>query len=88
VKCQKGSAGKVLGTSGAKIGNPHLKWAFSEAAVLFLAKCPEGKKLLARLERKHGKSRALSILAHRTGRAVYFMLTRKRAFDLDRFLRM
>jgi transposase len=88
VKCQKGSAGKVLGTSGAKIGNAHLKWAFSEAAVLFLAKCPEGKKLLARIERKHDKGKALSILAHRIGRAVYFMLQRKRAFDLDRFLRI
>jgi len=88
VKCQKGSAGKVLGTSGAKIGNAHLKWAFSEAAVLLLAKCPEAKKLMARLERKHGKGKALSILAHRIGRAVYFMLKRKQAFDLDRFLRM
>ncbi len=87
VKCQKSSAGKVQGTSGAKIGNAHLKWAFSEAAVLFLAKCPEGKKLFARIERKHGKGRALSILAHKLGRAVYFMLARKRAFDLERFLR-
>jgi transposase len=88
VKCQKSSAGKVLGTSGAKIGNAHLKWAFSEAAVLSIGKCTEIKKLLARLERKHGKGKALSILAHRIGRAVYFMLKRKRAFDLDRFLRM
>src|SRR5437660_11047612 len=28
VKCAKGSAGKRLGTSGNKIGNAHLKWAF------------------------------------------------------------
>jgi transposase len=34
VKCAKESNGKRLGTSGAKIGNAHLKWAFSEAAVL------------------------------------------------------
>ena len=87
MKCQKSSAGKVLGTSGNKIGNAHLKWAFSEAAVLLLGKCPEGKKLLARLERKHSKAKALSILAHKLGRAVYFMLARKRAFDLERFLR-
>jgi transposase len=87
VKCQKSSAGKVLGTSGAKIGNAYLKWAFSEAAVLFLAKCPQGKALFARMERKHGKGRALSILAHKIGRACYFMLARKRAFDLERFLR-
>ena len=87
VKCQKSSVGKVLGTSGSKIGNAHLKWAFSEAAVLLLGKCPEGKKVLARLERKHSKGKALSILAHRIGRAAYFMLARKRAFDLERFVR-
>jgi transposase len=87
VKCQKSSAGKVLGTSGAKIGNAYLKWAFSEAAVLFLAKCPQAKALLSRIERKHEKPKALSILAHRIGRAVYFMLARQKAFDLERFLR-
>ena len=31
-------------------------------------------------------SKALSILAHRLGRAVYFMLTREKAFDMKRFL--
>ena len=32
VKPKKESAGKVYGSSGNKIGNAHLKWAFSEAA--------------------------------------------------------
>ena len=52
------------------MGNVHLKWAFSEAAVLFLRNNPEGQKLVARLERKHGKAKALSSLAHkfRTGK--------------------
>ena len=36
VKCSRESAGKRSGTGGSKIGNAHLKWAFSEAAVLFL----------------------------------------------------
>ena len=36
VKCKAESAGKSYGTQGNKIGNAHLKWAFSEAAVLFL----------------------------------------------------
>jgi transposase len=85
VKCEKSSAGKKLGTSGAKIGNAHLKWAFSEAAVLFVAKCAQGRTILARLERKYGKPKALSILAHKLGRAVYFMLARNQAFDLERF---
>ena len=86
VKSQKSSAGKVLGTSGAKIGNAHLKWAFSEAAVLFLRKNPRGQKYLDRLRSKHGKGKALSILAARIGRASYFMLRRNTAFDPDRFM--
>jgi transposase len=61
VKCQKGSAGKVLGHSGKKIGNVHLKWAFSEAAVLFLRANPEGQRYVERLAKKHGKGKALSI---------------------------
>jgi hypothetical protein len=35
---------------------------------------------------KHGKAKALSILAQKLGRAVYFMLKRKRAFDMNKFL--
>jgi hypothetical protein len=81
VKCRKESGGKRLGTSGKKIGHAHLKWAFSEAATLFLRHNPQGQKLLARLEKKHDKGKALSILAHKLGRAVYFMLQRKEAFD-------
>jgi transposase len=87
VKCSKESGGKRLGTSGKKIGNAHLKWAFSEAATLFLRNNPQGQKLLARLEKTHDKGKALSILAHKLGRAVYFMLKRKTAFDMNLFLR-
>lgn len=36
VKCAHESNGKKYGTGGSKIGNAHLKWAFSEAAALFL----------------------------------------------------
>jgi transposase len=75
-----------LETSGSKIGNAHLKWAFSEAATLFLRNNPEGQKLLARLEKKHDKGKALSILAHKLGRAVYYVLKRQTAFDMDLFL--
>ena len=48
VKCAKESAGKRDGTSGTKIGNAYLKWAFSEAAVLCLRNNPAGQKSLAR----------------------------------------
>ncbi len=86
IKCRKESAGKKLGTSGAKMGNVHLKWAFSESAVLFLRRTADGKKLLARLEKTHGKGKALSILAHKIGRAVYYMLARGTVFSMDKFL--
>ena len=75
-----------MGTSGNKIGNAHLKWAFSEAATLFLRGNESGQKYLARLEKKHGKGQALSILAHKLARVVYGMLKRQTAFDLEQFL--
>jgi transposase len=86
VKCAKESAGKRYGTSGAKIGNAYLKWAFSEAAVLFLRANPAGQKYLGRLEKKHGKGKALTVLAHKLARAVYYMLQRHTAFDMHKFL--
>jgi transposase len=36
VRCGHESAGKKLGSGGKKIGNAHLRWAFAEAACLFL----------------------------------------------------
>jgi len=87
VKCSHESNGKKYGTGGNKIGNAHLKWAFSEAAVLFLRGNDPAKKYYERLTRKHGKAKALSILAHKLGRAVYFILKNKEAFDQAKFLR-
>jgi transposase len=74
------------GTAGAKIGNAHLKWAFSEAAVLFLRDNPAGQKFLRGLEKKHRKGKALTILAHKLARAVYHMLQHQTAFDMSKFL--
>jgi transposase len=87
VKCPRESGGKRRGPSNKKIGSMHLKWAFSEAAVLFLRNNPRGMAYKKRLERKHGKSKALTILAHKLGRAVYYMLRRGKAFDMEKFLR-
>jgi transposase len=87
IKCSRESGGKRMGTGGAKIGNVHLKWTFSEAAVLFLRKNPAGRKYLARLTSKHGKGKALSILAHKLGRATYYVMMRRRNFDMDKFMK-
>lgn len=86
VKCEHSSAGKKLGSGGAKIGNVHLKWAFSEAAVLFLRNNPDGQRHLRRVAGRHGKAKALSILAAKLGRAVYLMLSKDRVFEMKRFL--
>jgi transposase len=86
IKCTKESGGKKLGTGGAKMGNVHLQWAFSEAAVTFLRHTHKGPQLLARLAKKHGKGKALSILAHKIGHAVYYMLARGTVFSMEKFL--
>jgi transposase len=86
VKCAKESAGKRYGTAGKKIGNASLTWAFSEAAVLLLRNNAQGQKSLARLEHKHGKGKALTILAHKLARATYSMRKRDTVFAMDKFL--
>ncbi len=87
VKCHKESAGKKSGTSGSKIGNAHLKWAFSEAAVLFIRDSDRAKAYVAKLSKRVGKGKAISILAHKLGRAIYFVMKRKDAFDERYFFR-
>lgn len=86
VKCAKESNGKKYGSSGKKIGNAHLRWAFSQAAQLFLKGNEPGKRYYDRLCRKHGKGKALSILAHKLGRVVYQMLKTRKVFDMNAFL--
>ena len=87
VKCSHESAGKKTAGHGNKIGNAHLKWAFSEAALLLIREVPAAKSYVAKLEKKHGKAKAISILSARLGRTVYWMLKRKESFDEPRFLK-
>jgi transposase len=87
VKCKAESAGKSYGTQGNKIGNAHLKWAFSEAAVLYLRGNKKAQKYLEKLQRRMSKAKALSALAHKLGRCIYFMLKNEKVFDEQRFLK-
>ena len=87
VKCKAESAGKIYGTSGNKIGNAHLKWAFSEAAVLYLRGNEKAQKYLQTLQKRMSKAKALSVLAHKMGRCVYFMMKNNTVFDESRFLK-
>jgi transposase len=86
IRPQKESAGKVKGTGNGKMGNAFLKWAFSEATLLLIRDKQEIKDLHARLKNKHGKARALAIISHKLGRAVYYILKKQKAFNMNKFL--
>ncbi len=64
VKCSRESAGKKHGYGNSKIGNVHLKWAFSEAACLILRNNEPVQKYHNKLVNKYGKGvkRCLSSL--------------------------
>ena len=81
------SDGKKKASGGRKMGNVHLKWAFSEATSCFLCRRPRHQQELARLEKKHGKRKGMAVLGARLGRAVFFMLKNHEPFDADKFFR-
>jgi transposase len=85
IRPKKESAGKWAGKSSGKIGNHHLKWAINESAILMLRESNQAKQFVARLERKYNKGKALGIFTHKIGRAIYFMLKNKEAFNMERF---
>jgi transposase len=87
VRCEHSSAGKVKGSGGKKIGNAHLKWAFSEAACLMKRAVPAVKSWMQRQEKKRGKRKALSVLEAKIGRSVYHLWRKQVPFDLKRFLK-
>jgi transposase len=85
VRCDHESAGKKLGSGCKKIGNAHLRWAFGEAACLFLRQSEHARSWKQKQEKKRGPAKALAILAAKLGRAVFHMLRKKEAFDEKRF---
>jgi len=85
VKCARESSGKKSGARNSKIGNVHLKWAFSEAAVTFLRNNEPAQLYHHKLVSQYGKAKALSIIAQKLGRTLYSMLKHKEAFDPKRF---
>jgi transposase len=87
VKGTVASAGKIKGLRGAKLGNPYLRWAFGEAAVIAKRDHAIIGPLAQRLEARIGnKFKANTVLAIKLARAVYFMLKNKTVFDPDRLV--
>jgi transposase len=80
------SNGKVKGFGGRKLGNAHLKWAFSEAASLMLRSFEPAKRWMQRQSRKRGAKKAHAILEAKIGRAVYHLWRKQVPFDAKKFL--
>jgi len=88
VKGTVASAGKIKGLRGAKLGNPYLRWAFGEAAIIAKRDPALIGPLYQRLEaRLNGnKFKANTVLAIKLARAVYFMLKNQTVFDPQRLV--
>jgi transposase len=84
VKGSVASAGKIKGTRGAKLGNPYLRWAFGEAAVLAKRSHSMIRSYAQQLENKHGKFKGNAILANKMARAIYHMLKNGTSFDIEK----
>ena len=52
---------------------------------MMLRESPRVKSFVSKLERKYNKGKALGIFTHKLGRAMYFMLKNKEAFNIKRF---
>lgn len=88
VKGTVASAGKIKGLRGSKLGNPYLRWAFGEAAVIAKRDHAVIGPLAQRLEAKMqgNKFKANTVLAVKLARAVYYMLRSHTVFDPERLV--
>ncbi len=88
VKGSVASAGKIKGLRGAKLGNPYLRWAFGEAAVIAKRDHATIGPLSQGLEARMGgnKFKANTVLAIKLARSVYFMLKNNTVFDPERLV--
>jgi len=88
VKGTVASAGKIKGLRGAKLGNPYLRWAFGEAAVIAKRDHKVVGPLCQSLEARLGgnKFKANTVVAIKLARAVYYMLKNHTVFDSQRLV--
>ena len=86
VKGTVASGGKIKGLRGAKLGNPYLRWAVGEAAVLGRRHQPLIARWHEGLCSNKGKFKANAIVANQLGRCLYFMLRNGTAFDVEKLV--
>jgi len=84
VRCDRTSSGEKVDRKNQKIGNPYLKWAFSQIIIAAQKSSERIRKYYQRLEAKHGTAKAR--IAHKFCVAAYFMLKNGQPFDEKRFV--
>jgi transposase len=86
VRCERSSAGKHTGGGNSKIGNPYLKWAIADIIIHAASKSKPIGAYYKKLQSRFGKRKAKSIISHKFGIAIYYMLKNKQVFDEKRFV--
>jgi transposase len=86
VKVQHESAGKKTKGGNNRIGNPYLKWAFTEIILRAQVDSSAIKKYYGKLKNKHGVAKAKSVIAHKFAISAYHMLKNGCVFDERQFI--
>lgn len=87
VQASNESGGTSYGhTTNDKIGNPYLKWAFSEIGIKMVGQSKLIGEWFKNQADKHGKGGAMARLRHKIAIAVYYMLKHEIIFDEYKFL--
>jgi transposase len=87
VRADNESGGTSYGhTTNDKIGNPYLKWAFSEIGVKMVSQSKLIGEWFDNQVAHHGKGGAMARLRHKIALAVYYMLKYEIVFDEYKFL--
>lgn len=87
VRADNESGGTSYGhTTNDKIGNPYLKWAFSEIGVKMITQSKLIGEWFGKQVTAHGKGGAMARLRHKIAIAVYYMLKHEKVFDEYTFL--
>lgn len=84
VKSQRLSNNKKKGEGNRKSGNKYLCWAYMEAAATAISKYEDINRYYQKKEAKTNKIVARKTIAHKLGRASYFIMKDNTVFDMDK----
>lgn len=88
VKSERLSDGKKKGKNNSKNGNPHLSWAYVEAANFIKRHNKKAQRFFQKKEAKTNKIIATKALSNKIARASYYVMRDQVSFDEPRILRI